>query len=388
MMASPVDTALPLASLYPAGAVVSRDLKCVSCGYNLRTLHVDSRCPECGLNVEQSLLVLPQRDRTAAAIRLAAWGLLLSLLLGCVESLSLVGSILMLVAAYRLHYQCELSHMMDLGLRVRWWWMTLLVSTIGGTLLAIAEISFFVSALMAGEPMNVAVSSSFMLTPSPGVYRVAPSTMAGGAEVTTDAQGRKILRMLDTSGNVLSTDTLSAGTFSVSDASGQAVQVSVDPAGTVTLTPRRGNPTIVPPGTKTTLATATVAMQGVFLMILGIVMGLVGLAASILYLLTCRSLAIRANDTKLARSFRTLLWLFGIGMGVMVVGGVGAVTLGLVARAGILVLMLPMLAGMICLLIAVIWQIVASFRLAATLREAPLHWSEIAAVPGEAGATA
>ncbi len=363
---------------------MSRDFKCVACGYNLRTLHVDSRCPECGLNVEQSLLVLPQRDRTAAAIRLAAWGLLLSLLLGCVESLSLVGSILMLVAAYRLHYQCELSHMMDLGLRVRWWWMTLLASTIGGTLLAIAQIAFFVSALMAGEPMNVAVSSSFMLTPSPRVSSPAQSTFAGVAEVTTDSQGRTILRVLDAAGNAISTDTLTAGqTLSVTDANGQTANVRVDQAGTVTLTPRGGTATTITRGTATTFATASFAAQEVILEVLGGVFALIGFAASILFLLTCRSLAIRANDAKLAGNFRTLLWLFVVGIGVVFVGGFAM--LGLLARAGILVMVLPMLAGMICLLIAGIWQIVASFRLATALRVAPLHWSEVAAVPEEAG---
>ncbi len=385
-MVSSAESALPFASHYPAGAVVSRDLECVGCGYNLRTLHVDSRCPECGLNVEQSLLVLPQRDRTAAAVRLAAWGLLLSLLLGCLGPLNIVRSILMLVAAYRLHYKCELSHMLDLGQRVRWWWMTLLVSTIGSALLVIIQVAFFVTALGSGGSMHVALSPLFMRTPNPRIIVPSQGTFAGSVEVTTDSQGRMTLRVLDDAGNAISTDTLTAGqTLSVTDANGQTANVRVDQAGTVTLTPQGGTATTITPGTTTAFATASVTAGDQILMILGVVLGVVGFAASILYLLTCRSLANRANDTKLVRNFRTLLWLFVVGMGVMFAGGFAVSSLGLLARAGILVMVLPMLAGIVCLLIVGIWQIVASFRLAITLREAPVHWSEIAAVPEEAG---
>ena len=118
-------------------------------------------------------------------------------------------------------------------------------------------------------------------------------------------------------------------------------------------------------------------------MILTGVFVLIGFAATIFYLLVCRGLAVRANDAKLVGNFRTLLWLFVVGMGVVFVGGFAM--LGLLARAGIVVMIVPMLAGAVCLLIAVIWQIVASFRLATVLRKAPLHWSEVAAVPDNAG---
>src|SRR2546423_15560088 len=40
-------------------ATISSDLPCVVCGYNLRTLHVASRCPECGADVALSRSSVP-----------------------------------------------------------------------------------------------------------------------------------------------------------------------------------------------------------------------------------------------------------------------------------------------------------------------------------------
>lgn len=385
MVASAIDSDLPLASFYPAGAVVSRDLKCVGCAYNLRTLPVDSRCPECGLNVERSLLVLPQRDRTAAAIRLAAWGLLLSVLLGCLGPLSLVGFVLMLAAAYRLHYRCELPHMTDLGRRVRWWWMTLVVGTIGGTLLAIVRTGLVGAALAAGSPLSTAISAPLMRVPTAGRPALAQHTSPGSAQLMTNALGQQILLILDPGGTVLSTTVLTSRTLWVLDANRQALQVRVDEAGIVTLHFRGLKTMILTPGVPVTFATASVAIQQVILLIFGGVFALIGFIAPILYLLMCRSLAIRANDTGLARQFRTLLWLLVLGMGARFMEGFAGTTLVSFASAGRSVLIWSTLVATVCLLIVGIWQIVASFRLAAALREAPLHWSEIVAVPGEAG---
>lgn len=35
---------------------VNQDLPCGECGYNLRTMHVESSCPECGLAVARSII--------------------------------------------------------------------------------------------------------------------------------------------------------------------------------------------------------------------------------------------------------------------------------------------------------------------------------------------
>lgn len=38
-----------------SGAIIESDITCVSCGYNLRSLTAEGRCPECGAPVEASL---------------------------------------------------------------------------------------------------------------------------------------------------------------------------------------------------------------------------------------------------------------------------------------------------------------------------------------------
>src|SRR5205814_37752 len=53
---------------------ISRDISCISCGYNLRTLSVSAVCPECGTTIEKSLTT----DRLDAAdprwLRRVRWG--------------------------------------------------------------------------------------------------------------------------------------------------------------------------------------------------------------------------------------------------------------------------------------------------------------------------
>jgi hypothetical protein len=44
-----------------------RDLACIGCGYNLRSLRVDGVCPECGRPIESSLRLIPRPAATATA---------------------------------------------------------------------------------------------------------------------------------------------------------------------------------------------------------------------------------------------------------------------------------------------------------------------------------
>ena len=52
-----------------AGNVIARGLPCGSCGYNLRTLRLDARCPECGQGVADSVAQWQQRWRDVLAPR-------------------------------------------------------------------------------------------------------------------------------------------------------------------------------------------------------------------------------------------------------------------------------------------------------------------------------
>ena len=115
--------------------------------------------------------------------------------------------------------------------------------------------------------------------------------------------------------------------------------------------------------------------------LLVLVLVVVGLAAMILYLLVCRALAIRSNHPRLARRFTIILWLIVIAPAVVVIVFVAAI-LGLQFKVGNSALMVPLLAAVLCLLVAAVGQIVASLQLSSALRKAPRHWSEVAAVPG------
>jgi uncharacterized repeat protein (TIGR04138 family) len=39
--------------------IIPCDLPCIECGYNLRTLSLENRCPECGVPVKKTLVAIP-----------------------------------------------------------------------------------------------------------------------------------------------------------------------------------------------------------------------------------------------------------------------------------------------------------------------------------------
>jgi len=64
-------TALMAKRYFPAHARVADDLACIGCGYNLRTLMANAKCPECGLEVGNSLFVLAKPRVVADGFRAA-----------------------------------------------------------------------------------------------------------------------------------------------------------------------------------------------------------------------------------------------------------------------------------------------------------------------------
>jgi hypothetical protein len=125
----------------PSNEVVVADLKCISCDYNLKTLDVGERCPECGESVERSLVFLPHPKMTAGAVKLTAWSLIVQIFDVTCAPFSLVGHVVMAtIAAHRLNSRCDLNHIWGLGARIRWWRITLIAEIVAGAFATIGAI--------------------------------------------------------------------------------------------------------------------------------------------------------------------------------------------------------------------------------------------------------
>lgn len=72
-------------STAPAGHRIIADVPCRKCGYNLRTLHTDGRCPECNASAWPSLTVPPELGKAYGPwlkrVRCGAWFLAIAWLL-------------------------------------------------------------------------------------------------------------------------------------------------------------------------------------------------------------------------------------------------------------------------------------------------------------------
>lgn len=71
----------------PTPLTLELDVQCLHCGYNLRTLPLDSRCPECGQPVLQSLARRPFGPVTRRTLQRVSLGLLLAPLTSLVAAI-------------------------------------------------------------------------------------------------------------------------------------------------------------------------------------------------------------------------------------------------------------------------------------------------------------
>ena len=359
----------------PSDALISRDLHCIGCGYNLRTMRFDGRCPECGLAVERSVLVLPQPRATGEAILLAAFALAVGFVGLYVSPFKIVAVAMLLLAVYRLRYRCKLSHVSELGPKVRWLWNTVLISAI---VLAVSVANRWAQGdyrLMQSTPGS-SMSVSMRQTAGRKVMTLDFSEVSGSFDVTTDAQGHRQITLFDESTTPIGKRTLAPGqSTSIKDAAGKNVRLSLDAAGVLTIQVRASTKVLMYPNGSTALVTMP---PGPLKIVLTSVLAVVGLTATILYLLVCRALAIRSNNPRLARRFRIIFWVIVSAFAVMVVILGGAI---LGANIGGIPRMVPLLAAVLCLLVAGVSQIVASIQLSSALRRVPQHWSEVVAGP-------
>lgn len=81
-----------------AQGCVTADSPCIQCGYNLRTVHRDARCPECGTSVGRSLQGDLLRYSDSQWLATLASGLLIIVLTGVIGPLSLFGAQIVLLA--------------------------------------------------------------------------------------------------------------------------------------------------------------------------------------------------------------------------------------------------------------------------------------------------
>lgn len=78
--------------------------------------------------MERSFLVLPQPLETAKAIKLATYALVVNFVGVYVPLFRIVALVMLLLAAHRLQHRCKLSHMSELGRKVRWFWIAIVIS--------------------------------------------------------------------------------------------------------------------------------------------------------------------------------------------------------------------------------------------------------------------
>ena len=127
---------------YPEHAMIADDLHCLGCGYNVRGLRVHGRCPECGRAVRDSLVLLTQPARVAAALAtigksyLGLYGVAILLLAARVGSNLLVWFtftllaccvLLRCVGALELRFLSGLQHRPQLTGRVELLWWVILI---------------------------------------------------------------------------------------------------------------------------------------------------------------------------------------------------------------------------------------------------------------------
>ena len=326
-MAEPDESQVPA-----AGAVISVDLKCRACDYNLRTLSAAGRCPECGRPVADSVFIIPEPERAACDVQGAGIGLI-----GCFEVGVVLLAIILAGAARDLHFRCALGQVAGVAGATRWLWRAAIWRLVA-IFLVFAVVGF-------GDPATPGfgcVSSfggesratlggyalSYNVIASGGATRsYQPRGVAGDVKVRMDEPGVTVIEMYNPVGWRLSSDDLAPGqTIELKDADGRPVRVTLERNGVLVVTNADGGTTKdrwfalrrVPD--RATMGAAT----EVCLMCLLIAAEALQLCAVVCYLSVCSGLAAAVGRRDLKWAFWIILPLFAAGT--LVIGLVAPLT--------------------------------------------------------------
>ena len=392
------------------GDSVAGDLACIGCAYNLRTLDVTGRCPECGLEVAESLGVLPHAQTAARAIRLAAWATIFHILLLWFGLLSPLAWCIFLMAVHRLRYVHRLRHEPTLynagklGRLIRWLWWTAAAGTIGsvlsvGGLLLVGPPRAGTFAGLLAERFLPSTPSSTVASVANGVMMMAidakDSGIAGGVAVLQGMiPGGRHVEIRDEEGKAVSTVIVKRGgpAATAVDRNGGRLSVTMDAWDNITVEARDGASIVISSaGTFSKHGPSLLSNWPGRLLGAGIMLLLLGQLSVVLYLLTARALAVRVRRADLGKAFSRILWLLVLvlpGIAVAASGTGRLIFLSLIHASpsqfmtlASMVPTIPLLSGLlivsaVALIVATVLQIGRSLQLSRILLMVPTTMSE------------
>lgn len=115
-------------------ATISTDLHCVACGYNLRGLPAEGRCPECGTEISRSRLLFRRPDLVRLGLALTG----VSFLIICLYPAAVL---LRVIGIHQLRQHASLESIVGLRRAIHVMWFTCLIEVVIAAVFTIAWIA-------------------------------------------------------------------------------------------------------------------------------------------------------------------------------------------------------------------------------------------------------
>ena len=357
----------------PSRDVIAADLPCCRCGYNLRTLALDDRCPECGFPAGRSIFTIPERGAGGTAVLVAAWSRLLLVGVSIHWAPYIVGELILLNCLHRFWQGCVIDRADPLNRRLR--------SFLIATVLAIAVATLTVGlSRCAIFPKDFVVSMPWR----PGTvfpkfwgydHLIELDHPHSGCmlRLTQDTRGHTFATLLGPNGELLDRRELTPAskvTMRTPGAAPFTIQMRGNHSFAFVVGDRHGQrgimlsswPRLPPPPR----GAALFASHHLLPTALSAALALVYLSPTFLYLVVCAGLADRTRNRRLQRGFSIVIGLFWLTVVAGVVGRMDSSRSDLWAQA-----------TAACLAAAVIGQIVAATKLSAALLQVPCSRSQV-----------